>query len=89
MCASNLWAVTQTLAGAGTAGRWTGLQNFVGNLAGVVAPALTGIVVDRTGHFFWAFAIASVVTLLGAASWTFVVGRIEPVRWTSQPQITD
>jgi ACS family D-galactonate transporter-like MFS transporter len=89
MCASNLWAVTQTLAGAGTAGRWTGLQNFVGNLAGVVAPAVTGIVVDRTGQFFWAFAIASGVTLLGAASWTFVVGRIEPVSWMSQAQITD
>jgi MFS transporter, ACS family, D-galactonate transporter len=89
MCASNLWAVTQTLAGAGTAGRWTGLQNFVGNLAGVVAPAVTGIVVDRTGHFFWAFAITSCVTLLGAASWIFVVGPVKHVAWASQAPITD
>src|SRR5262249_16421733 len=28
---SNLWAVTQTLAGPQAAGRWTGFQNFVGN----------------------------------------------------------
>jgi len=44
MSASNIWAITQTLAGPYAAGRWTGLQNFVGNLAGVVAPALTGFV---------------------------------------------
>jgi len=42
--ASNLWAITQTLAGPQAAGRWTGFQNFVGNLGGVVAPAITGSV---------------------------------------------
>jgi ACS family D-galactonate transporter-like MFS transporter len=84
ICSSNLWALTQTLAGPETAGRWTGLQNFVGNLAGVVAPALTGVVVDRTGHFFWAFVITSIVALLGAVAWIFVVGPIRPVAWTSE-----
>ena len=43
---SNIWAITQTLAGPYAAGRWTGLQNFVGNLAGVVAPAVTGFVLE-------------------------------------------
>jgi ACS family D-galactonate transporter-like MFS transporter len=87
ICSSNLWALTQTLAGPDTAGRWTGLQNFVGNLAGVVAPALTGIVVDRTGHFFWAFVITSIVALLGAVAWIFVVGPIRPVAWTSHAYV--
>ena len=31
---SNLWAITQTLAGPRAAGRWTGFQNCIGNLAG-------------------------------------------------------
>jgi ACS family D-galactonate transporter-like MFS transporter len=83
LCSSNLWAMTQTLAGPETAGRWTGLQNFVGNLAGVIAPTMTGFVVDRTGHFFWAFAITSGVTLLGAVSWIFLVGPVEQVPWAS------
>ena len=78
---SNVWAVTQTLAGPQAAGRWTGFQNFVGNLAGVVAPATTGFVLDRTGHFYWAFAILTVLALTGAVSWVFLVGRVEPVVW--------
>jgi MFS family permease len=84
VCGSNLWAITQTLAGPQAAGRWTGLQNFVGNLSGVVAPALTGFVVDRTGQFFWPFAIAGGVCLLGAVSWVFVVGPVKLVIWAPQ-----
>ena len=84
LCTSNLWAITQTLAGPLAAGKWSGLQNFVGNFAGVVSPALTGFVVERTGHFFWAFAATSVVLLGGALSWAFVVGPVEPVQWKSK-----
>jgi MFS family permease len=81
VCSSNLWAMTQTLAGPQAAGRWTGLQNFVGNLAGIVAPALTGFVVDRTGNFFWPFAITAAMALLGAISWVLVVGPVKTVVW--------
>lgn len=81
VCASNIWAITQTLAGPQAAGRWTGFQNFIGNLAGVAAPALTGFVLQRTGHFYWAFAILTAVALTGTASWVFLVGRVEPVTW--------
>src|SRR5439155_934897 len=49
-----------------------------------VAPALTGFVLGRTGHYFWAFAITAVVSLLGALSWAFWIGRVEPVVWASQ-----
>jgi len=81
MSISSLWAITQTLAGPLAAGRWTGFQNFVGNLAGVAAPAITGFVLDRTGHFHWAFAITTGIALAGSACWVFLVGRIEQVQW--------
>jgi ACS family D-galactonate transporter-like MFS transporter len=81
LCTSNLWAITQTIAGPLAAGKWTGLQNFVGNFAGIVSPALTGFVVQRTGHFFWAFAVTAGVLLAGALAWAFVVGAVEPVQW--------
>lgn len=81
VASSNIWAITQTLAGPQAAGRWTGFQNFVGNLSGVVAPALTGFVLDRTGHLYWAFAILTCVALTGTMSWVFLVGRIEQVAW--------
>jgi MFS family permease len=84
MSASNIWAITQTLAGPYAAGRWTGLQNFVGNLAGVVAPALTGFVLDRTGHFYWPFAILTIVALVGTSSWLFLVGPVREVTWQKE-----
>jgi sugar phosphate permease len=84
MCTSNLWAVTQTLAGPATSGKWTGLQNFAGNLAGWIAPALIGLIVQQTGDFFWMFVITSVVSLAGAVSWIFIVGPIRPITWSTK-----
>jgi MFS family permease len=81
MWSSNHWALIQTLAGPPAAGKWTGIQNGIGNLAGVVASALTGQVVERTGQFFWAFAVAAGFALTGAVFYMFVIGRIEQVEW--------
>lgn len=78
---SNIWAITQILAGPRMVGRWTGVQNFVGNFAGAVAPALTGLLLDRTGSFYSPFFIAAAIAWGGAVSWTFVVGPLEEVRW--------
>lgn len=83
--ASNTWAVTQTLAGPQAAGKWTGLQNFLGNLAGWIAPVMTGLVVDKTGRFFWAFIITAVIALLGSLSWIFIVGTLRQVDWSTRP----
>jgi ACS family D-galactonate transporter-like MFS transporter len=84
MWSSNHWALIQTLAGPPAAGKWTGIQNGIGNLAGVVAPAVTGVVVQRTGEFFWAFVVATGVLLAGACFYLFVIGRIEQVDWSKQ-----
>ncbi len=78
---SNVWAVTQTLAGPRASGRWTGLQCALANLSGIVASALTGYTVDRTGHFFWASSIAAGFCGASALCWAFFVGRVEPVVW--------
>ena len=77
----SLWSITQTIAGPLAAGKWTGLQNFMGNLAGVVAPWLTGVVLEKTGEFFWAFVLAAGMELVGAIMFVFVIGRVVPVRW--------
>ena len=81
MCGSNIWAITQTLAGPKMSGRWTGFQNFVGNLAGIIAPTVTGFVVGYTGRFFAAFAIMAAVSLLGALSYFFVIGPVKEIAW--------
>jgi ACS family D-galactonate transporter-like MFS transporter len=77
----NSWAFSQCLAGPRMVGRWVGVQNFVGNLAGAVAPALTGFLLGRTGSFYWPFFITAVVAWIGALAWYFVVGPLEEVDW--------
>jgi ACS family D-galactonate transporter-like MFS transporter len=77
----NSWAFPQSLAGPHMVGRWVGVQNFAGNLAGAVAPALTGFLLDRTGSFYWPFFITAAVAWIGALAWYFVVGPLEEVDW--------
>ena len=82
MGGAGIFTFAQTLAGPRTAGRWAGLQNGFGNLSGWVSPALTGFLLDRTGHFTASLAIAAVVCLVGGLAWTFGVGRVQQVDWT-------
>jgi MFS transporter, ACS family, D-galactonate transporter len=77
MSSAGVFAFSQTLAGPETAGRWVGLQNGFANFAGVLCPALTGRIADKTGHFSDAFAIAAAIMLMGGFAWVFGVGRLE------------
>lgn len=79
--ASSHWSISQTVSGPAAAGKWTGLQNCVANMAGVVAPALTGFAVEATGSFFIAFAVCAAVVLGGAAIYAFMLGRVVPLPW--------
>jgi MFS family permease len=80
------FAFAQTLAGPHAAGRWVGLQNGIANMAGVIGPALTGILVDWTGHFAAAFAVAAVITLGGAFAWCLGVDKLQAVSWQDGQQ---
>lgn len=79
-----LFAGAQTLAGPNAAGQWMGIQNFAGNLAGIIAPALTGFLVGATGNFIWAVAVLGCLTVVGSLAWLFVVGPIAPVSWRAR-----
>ncbi|MBY0582863.1 MAG: MFS transporter [Sphingomonas sp.] len=82
MSSSNIYALGQTLAGPRASGTWIGFQNCVGNFSGIVAPALTGWLVDHAGGFGAAFGVAAAVALFGVLCWGVLIGRIEPVRWS-------
>ncbi len=87
MLGSGLLAFAQTLAGPQAAGQWTGLQNGFANLAGVVAPALTGVLLDRTTSFLAPFFIIALVMVLGGLTWIFVVGPVEQIQWAPTRQV--
>lgn len=80
-----VFAIPQIIAGSKAAGRWVGVQNAVGNVAGLIAPAITGILVDQTGRFDIAFALAAAVNVLGLIGWVFVLPRIAPLEWAPGP----
>src|SRR5947207_1116203 len=79
-----IYAFCQRLAGPEAVGRWYGPQNGFANLAGVIGPALTGFVVQRTGNFLLPFEISAAICVVGAIAWVFIVGRIEPVMWAQK-----
>ena len=81
----NIFAIGQTLAGPRAAGKWVGVQNCVGNVAGIIAPIITGLVLDRTGQFLWPFAIAGLFGVTGMISWGLIIPRIAPVSWKASP----
>ncbi len=76
-----VFAVSQILAGPKATGRWVGIQNAMGNMAGVAAPALTGFIIDLTGHFTAAFVLCAVMSLLGVLGWVFMMPRLAEIDW--------
>ncbi|MGI8962768.1 MAG: MFS transporter [Bryobacteraceae bacterium] len=84
MFSSSNWALTQHLSGPIAAGKWTSLQNCIGNFAGIVAPYVTGVVLQKTHSFFAAFAIACVVLLLGSVGYWVVIGDPAQIPWKTR-----
>ena len=80
-----LFAIPQIMAGPAAAGRWVGVQNAAGNLAGLIAPAVTGVLVDQTGLFDVAFGLAGAVNIFGLIGWIFLLPKIAPLTWTTSP----
>jgi MFS family permease len=79
MYSCNIWAVTQSIAGPPNIGRWSGIQNLIGNLGGVASPALTGWIVTKTSSFRWAFVVAAGVMMIGILIYLFVVRNLDPI----------
>jgi MFS family permease len=75
------FAISQILAGPSASGRWVGIQNALANLAGVIAPALTGVLVEETHHFASAFVCAALVSVLGLIGWVWMVPKVAPLPW--------
>jgi nitrate/nitrite transporter NarK len=46
----------------------SGFVHLIANLAGIVAPAVTGYMVEASGSFTSAFALAGAIAVLGALS---------------------
>ena len=81
-----VYAMCQILAGPRASGRWVGIQNSLGNLPGIVAPWLTGYIIQTTGHFTNAFVVAAAVSMLGLIGWIWMVPKLAQLNWKAAAQ---
>jgi MFS transporter, ACS family, D-galactonate transporter len=75
LAAPNSWALTQAVCPKPLVATASGVQNFGGNLGGVVAPALTGLIAHHTGNFRLAFLIAGGVLVCGIACYWLLISK--------------
>lgn len=76
-------ALTQRFAGPLATGRWMGTQNAISNTAGILAPSVTGYLVQQNGgHYTLALWVTGGVALLGLLAWFVVVPVVDPVDWS-------
>ena len=73
LATANYWAITQTLIPGAAIGRITGIQNSACSFAGIVAPILTGWLLQKTGSYETPMMAIMVVLLVGVLSYLLLI----------------
>ena len=60
-------------------GLWTGVYNFVGNIAGILSPLITGFLIARTGSYTPPFMLAAALIAIGPLAFWLIVGELTAV----------
>jgi ACS family D-galactonate transporter-like MFS transporter len=78
---ANTWTVVSEISPTpGHVASIAGLQNFAGNLAGILIATFTGVMLEITsGSFLIPLSVAGGMCVLGALSYLFLLGRVEPL----------
>jgi len=84
LATANLLVALQNCAPPVQIGLWTGIYNFIGNIAGILSPIMTGVLIARTGSYTPAFALAAGLIALGPLALWFITGSLER---TVEPEI--
>jgi MFS transporter, ACS family, D-galactonate transporter len=73
LCSPNTWTLTQAVCQKKIVGTVTGIQNFGGNIGGILAPALTGYIAHVSNSFALAFALAGAILVVGILAYWFLI----------------
>ncbi|MGC2401263.1 MAG: MFS transporter [Acidobacteriaceae bacterium] len=73
LATANYWALTQTLMPRSASARAAGIQNTAANLAGIAAPWITGVLVQKTGNFNAPLIAVGFWLLVGIGCYLFLV----------------
>jgi ACS family D-galactonate transporter-like MFS transporter len=85
--APNAWLLTQAICPKDVVATASGIQNFGGNLGGIVAPALTGLIAHQTGNSALAFCIAGGILVFGIACYWVLIPGTRPAASELSPPI--
>lgn len=75
IAAPNTWTLTQAVCAKSIVGTVSGIQNFGGNVGGIIAPALTGYIAERTHSFALALSITGAVLVAGVLSYVLLISQ--------------
>jgi MFS family permease len=78
LATGNLLVILQNCAPRPEIGLWTGIYNFVGNIAGILSPLITGVLIARSGSYTPPFVLAAALIALGPLSLWFILREITP-----------
>lgn len=73
----NIFALVQRITRGGEVGFSIGFMNLAGNLSGVAAPLVTGMIIANTGSYFPAFVVAVVLLIAVIPIYWLMVKRPE------------
>ncbi|HDS1775663.1 TPA: MFS transporter [Pseudomonas putida] len=73
MASSTAWMIANTVVDSQRVASFGSIQNFVGYLAGSVAPIVTGFSIQQTGSFASAFLISAAVAAVAAMAYVLLL----------------
>jgi MFS family permease len=79
LATGNLLVILQSCAPPTEIGLWTGVYNFVGNIAGILSPLITGFLIAKTGSYTPPFVLAAVLVAVGPLAFWLIVGDLKAV----------
>jgi MFS transporter, ACS family, D-galactonate transporter len=73
------WTVPSLIGPGGSVGTVAGIQNFSSQVSGIVAPIVTGYLVNARQSFAWAFGVSAIYLCIGISAYILLLGRIERI----------
>ncbi|MET4292298.1 ACS family D-galactonate transporter-like MFS transporter [Bradyrhizobium sp. LB8.2] len=76
---SSSWTAVSEIAPKQFIGLTSGITSLAANVAGVTTPLVIGYILKFSGSFYWALNFVGIMSLLGALSYSLLLGRLHRI----------